>query len=48
MIGLAQHLNCLCEALPKQSRVRAVVSGLLRSARKDGNPRFMLSFEVLA
>ncbi len=47
MIKLTQRLNCLCEALPKQSRVRAVVSGLLRFARKDGKLGLTLSFEVL-
>jgi len=42
-IGHTQPLNRLCEALPKQSRVRAVDSGLLRFARKDEKPGFMAS-----
>ncbi|MDO8552323.1 MAG: hypothetical protein Q7S01_02200 [bacterium] len=59
MKGLTQHLNRYCEALPKQSRIRAIEPGLLRSARKD-RPMgyasasvdeklgFALFFEVLA
>ncbi len=40
-------MNRLCEASPKQSRVRAVDHGLLRSARKDEKLGFKASFEVI-
>ena len=41
-------MNRLCEALPKQSRIRTVSSGLLRYARKDEKLGLMPFFEVIA